>query len=75
MLVLSNQKAPSNCEDNDNKLKNYLDKSISEIMNMNVGNESVAEANAPFDKRLKLKEVAVQRNQNYCKPNSKADYE
>lgn len=63
------------CEDNDNKLKSELDKSISEIMNIGeVDGAAESKDGEPSAKRVKLEEAIVEAKK--CRrPTGKTDYE
>ncbi|XP_023293623.2 putative E3 ubiquitin-protein ligase UBR7 [Lucilia cuprina] len=64
------------CDDNDdNKLKSDLDKSISEIMNMSDTNGLVNAGEEPSSKRQKLEENEEKTDQPCRRPNQKGDYE
>ncbi|KAM7351402.1 putative E3 ubiquitin-protein ligase UBR7 [Cochliomyia hominivorax] len=63
------------CEDNDNKLKSDLDKSISEIMNMSETNGSVAIEEGPSAKKQKLEDINEKLIENCSRPNAKGNYE
>ncbi|XP_013118281.1 putative E3 ubiquitin-protein ligase UBR7 [Stomoxys calcitrans] len=72
----------SACEDNDNKLKSDLDKSISEIMNMGEGEATLNDAieGEPSSKRAKLENDEIEKNEakqkNMCRrPSDIGDYE
>lgn len=64
------------CEDNDdNKLKSDLDKSISEIMNMSESNGTVAAGDEPLAKRPKVENIEEKSQQTCRRPVQKGDYE
>ncbi|XP_058985748.1 putative E3 ubiquitin-protein ligase UBR7 [Musca domestica] len=61
------------CEDNDNKLKSDLDKSISEIMNMGEADEKTDTDNEPLSKKPKLE---TEEQKSKCtRPIDKGNYE